>query len=304
MGNTSKKTQTCKFCNKNFEIEFEHTQQGFGTCQRVYCSNECKSAKKREKTNSSVHLSCSFCHKNYTLPPSLAKQSKYCSRECQNQSQAKQSQKNREVLQCIVCSQSYEEIVGRKRKYCSLECAKVGSRTAERILVACEMCAKEFEKYATSPIRFCGRKCQYAAQSCGKIRLFSGGRSGVRSDLGSYFRSALEADYARFCNHIGVKFLYEHQTFKVAVSDSETVSYTPDFYHPETQEFVELKAGRKDRAYEKNLVALDVLKKNGLNIRVIYMKAFYDELKAQELFNVISNLESRNYKGTKHLVIN
>lgn len=303
MGNTSKKLQNCKFCRKDFEIEYEHTQGGFGKCQRLYCSTECKLAKRREKSVSTIQLTCVFCDKHYTLPPSLSSQSKFCSRTCQNKSYAKRNEKDRTVFQCKSCSAEFEEISGKKRKYCSLGCAKKGSRTAERVLISCEICDTVFEKYASSPIRFCGRKCQYAAQSCGKIRLFSGGRSGTRSDLGAYFRSSLEADYARYCIHTGVEYQYEPRTFKVKVSDAETVNYTPDFYLPATQEFVELKAGRKDHAYEKNLIALEALKRDGLNIRVIYMKAFYDSLRTQELFDVIPNLKFRNYKGTRQLII-
>jgi len=96
---------------------------------------------------------------------------------------------------------------------------------------------------------------------------------------------------------------YEHKTFSVKVTGSE-VSYTPDFFHPITNEYVELKAGRRDHAFEKNLHALEVLKADGLNIRVLYMKDFYNSLKTQELFDVIPNLEFRNYKGTKYLVDN
>jgi len=303
MGNTSKKLQNCKFCRKDFEIEFEHTQGGFGKCQRLYCSSECKRAKSKEKTVSSIQLTCTFCEKNYTLPPSLAGQSKFCSRICQNRSYAKRNEKDRAVFHCKACNTAFEEVSDKKRKYCSLDCAKKGSRTAERVQIACEICGETFEKYTSSPVRFCGRKCQYAAQSCGKIRLFSGGRSGTRSDLGAYFRSSLEADYARYCIHTGAEYQYEPRTFEVKVSDTETVRYTPDFYLLATQEFIELKAGRKDHAYEKNLIALEALKRDGLNIRVIYMKTFYDSLRSQELFDVIPNLEFRNYKGTKYLVI-
>lgn len=152
-------------------------------------------------------------------------------------------------------------------------------------------------------VRFCGRKCQYAAQSSGEIRLYSRGRSGIRVDLDMYFRSSLEADYARYCRHVGIDFQYEPKTFSVEV-DGTNASYTPDFFHPQTHEYVELKAGRKDHAFEKNLRALEVLKAAGLNIRVVYMKDFYDGLKGQELFNVIPNLEFRNYKETKRLVVN
>lgn len=125
----------------------------------------------------------------------------------------------------------------------------------------------------------------------------------MRADLGIYFRSSLEADYARYCNYAGIEAQYEPKTFQVTIGALE-VNYTPDFFHPNTNEYVELKAGRKDRAFEKNLIALEKLKSDGLNIRVLYMKDFYNGLKSQELFDVIPNLEFRDYKGTKQLVVN
>lgn len=303
MGSKSNKTLNCKFCNKDFIIIYEHTQSGFSSCNKKYCSIECKSAKRKEKSDSSITLKCTFCERDYTQPPSLAKNSRYCSRSCQNRFFAKQNIKERVVRTCDTCQNNFEVIFGSKRKYCSLACSNVGQRS-ERVSVPCETCGKNFEKYVTSVKRFCNRKCQYAAQSSGKIKMYSRGRSGVRSDLGVYFRSSLEADYARYCRHIDLEYQYEPKTFTISLSDSEQSSYTPDFFHPSTQEFIELKAGRKDHAFEKNLRALEALKKDGLNIRIVYMKDFYDSLKTKELFNVIPKLEFRNYKGTKHLVIN
>lgn len=301
MGNTSNKTAVCKHCNKEFIITFDHTQGGFSSCNKKYCSEMCKNAKRKQKSISSVQLKCLFCERNYTLPPSLAKQSKYCSRVCQNKFFARQNLKERLKLTCLTCQTPFEVLVGSKRKYCSSTCSSLGNRS-ERVTIECKICGRDFEKYTTSVVRFCGRKCQYAAQSNGDIKLYSRGRSGVRSDLGIYFRSSLEADYVRYCKHVGLEFQYEPKTFSVKVSELE-VSYTPDFFHPSTGEYIELKAGRRDHAFEKNLIPLEVLKAEGLNIRVLYMKDFYDSLKSQGLFDVIPNLEFRNYKGTKHLVI-
>jgi len=302
MGNTSVKTAVCKNCIKEFEIVFEHTQGGFSSCNKKYCSEQCKNAKRREKSISSIQLNCLFCKRDYTLPPSLAKQSKYCSRVCQNRFLAKQKSKDRVTIACHACQTLFKVLEGSKRKYCSPVCASSGSRS-ERTVASCKTCGKDFEKYATSAVRFCSRKCQYAAQSNGEIKLYSKGRSGIRSDLGIYFRSSLEADYFRYCKHSGIEVQYEPKTFSVKVGETE-VSYTPDFFHPATKEYVELKAGRRDHAFEKNLFALEALKSGGLNIRVLYMKDFYNHLKAQELFDVIPNLEFRNYKGTKKLVVN
>lgn len=295
------KNLTCKECNNQFTIEFEFSQSGFASCNKKYCSKECKEAKSNRKEVSSEKLNCLFCKREYTLPPSLSKQSKFCSRLCQNRHYGSLKVKERINKECIVCGVKYETFFDSKRKFCSKKCSGISGRTS-RVVVACEICGNNFEKYSTSVKRFCKRLCQYQAQSNGKIKIFSRGRSGFRTDLNCYFRSALEADFARFCNFTGIKFEYEPKTFNPIVN-GKTVSYTPDFFLCEQSEFVELKAGRDDHAFEDNLQALKVLQSEGLNIKVIYMKDFYKSLLEKNLYNEIPNLEKRDYKRSKSLVV-
>lgn len=302
MGTNYIKIVECKTCNKKFEITYDNTQSGFSSCNKKYCSSECKEKSKKVNTQNRIELSCQECKSTYYLPPSLSKNSKYCSRKCQNLYQTKLNTGVREIRKCLKCYRDYQVITTSKRKYCTPECAGISRRT-EKIVQKCEMCQIEFKKYKNSPIRFCGRKCQYAAQSAGLIKISTHGRSGKRSDLcDEYFRSSLEADYARYCRHLNIAYQYEPKTFHVNMGDEIVRYYTPDFYHPDTDQFVELKAGRPDGAYEDNLLALNKLKQTGLKIDVLYMKEFYDKLKKEGLYDVIPNLERRNYKQTKHLV--
>ena len=67
--------------------------------------------------------------------------------------------------------------------------------------------------------------------------LYTRGRGGYREDLGQYFRSEWEAAYARYLNANDVEWTYEPRTFEI----SKTMNYTPDFYLPESNEWVEVK---------------------------------------------------------------
>lgn len=68
---------------------------------------------------------------------------------------------------------------------------------------------------------------------------------GTRADLGMYFRSNWEANFARIQNFLGKTWEYESQTFKL----SSTMSYTPDFKIDDT--FYELKGRMTDLCMEK-----------------------------------------------------
>ena len=66
---------------------------------------------------------------------------------------------------------------------------------------------------------------------------YTRGRGGYRRDLNHYVRSSWEANYARVLLHEGVQYEYEKKTFQM--SDGST--YTPDFYIPERDTYVEVK---------------------------------------------------------------
>jgi hypothetical protein len=123
-------------------------------------------------------------------------------------------------------------------------------------------------------------------------------------DLGDlYFKSALEADFARLMNHLGIEFTYEAKTFV-----TEKGAYTPDFYLPEFDTFVELKGAENDgksfgNLMNRNLAIHPELQSKGVRIIVITQKEFIKTLKDENLWSTIQNLEQRNYKKTLHLVI-
>jgi hypothetical protein len=132
------------------------------------------------------------------------------------------------------------------------------------------------------------------------------GRTGYRLDLGSvdYFKSSLEADFARVMNYSAIKFKYEPKTFQ-----TEYGAYTPDFFLPEFDLYVELKGveiseEKYAKMMTKNLAAHPMLLKSyGVQIITITQREFITALKCINLWKTIPNLEQRNYKKTRNLVI-
>lgn len=64
--------------------------------------------------------------------------------------------------------------------------------------------------------------CEQAMKS---QKIYSRSIKGKREDLGCFFRSTWEANYARYLNHLGIKWKYEAITYQLG--DNKT--YTPDF---------------------------------------------------------------------------
>lgn len=67
-------------------------------------------------------------------------------------------------------------------------------------------------------------------------------KSGPREDLGdARFRSGWEASVARWFNHQGIVWEYEPVRFRFLNIKRGTRGYTPDFYLPELDLYVEVK---------------------------------------------------------------
>lgn len=81
---------------------------------------------------------------------------------------------------------------------------------------------------------------------------YSRTKSGKRKDLNNiFFRSAWEANIARYYNYIGVKWEYEPKTFIFDNVTRGSVSYTPDFYLPEEDKWIEIKGWMDSKSKTK-----------------------------------------------------
>jgi len=74
--------------------------------------------------------------------------------------------------------------------------------------------------------------------------LYTSANGGIRDDLGMYFRSNWEANFARILNVRGTRWEYESKTFQLEPS----LSYTPDFYVIDEDAFYELKGRMDDKS--------------------------------------------------------
>ena len=86
-------------------------------------------------------------------------------------------------------------------------------------------------------------------------------KEGYRQDLHKFFRSSMEANYARFLNELGVEWEYETERFNFpkGVSSLGITGYVPDFkiyagknpYYVEVKGFVDRHALEKARLVHK-----------------------------------------------------
>jgi len=298
------KTINCKNCNLEFIVKFKMSDQGsIAKCNKLYCSKFCKKDfYKKNGNKKSIKLKCNYCDNFYHKPMSLSLNSKFCGRSCQNKYYAKSHKKEKKKINCIQCNKEFLVIESSKRKFCSQKCSH-NSQKSEKKLFTCAVCKKESYISKTDNRTYCGRNCQYKAQSLGMIKIPTKGRSGYRVDLPKtmYFKSSLEADYARFLIYKNISFKYENKCFELKDKE-KTRRYTPDFYLEKEDLYIELKAGRKDKKFSKNLECMQLMKNIGYNIKVLYMADFYEMLKKENLYEEIPNIERRNYKKSKHLI--
>jgi hypothetical protein len=78
---------------------------------------------------------------------------------------------------------------------------------------------------------------------------YSRTKSGKRIDLdGQFFRSATEANYARFLNLFKINWEYEFRTFEFHDIIRGIRFYTPDFYLPDEDVWIEVKGWMDDKS--------------------------------------------------------
>ena len=248
------------------------------------------------------NLKCIECGKEYYRPPSKQANSKFCSASCRNKHLSKSKRKEKVTVKCVSCDVKFEKYKDSSKKYCNRKCYKEDV-LVERVEKKCPTCGIIFKKSKNRMTKYCSKSCLNEAQSSGLQEIPSNGRMGFRRDLNPnyFFKSSLEADYARYCDSIGRKYIYEHKTFKVSYGNKDKV-YTPDFYHPDEDRYVETKAVRRDRKFNSNLLAADILKEQGVNIDVLLMDDFYRSIKQSGHYWLIDNIENKNYDGTRHLI--
>lgn len=302
-------SKNCLECNKVFTVHIKHGSGGTASLRRKYCSEKCKREYKfKNGKNNLVSVTCVICTEKIKKFPSLVKEKNYCSRKCQNIGLNGIQQISQKT--CLSCCKQFSifstTINGNKRKYCSHECSVEATKNKPKTgkYLLCLNCTKQFysKKYQIEIRKYCSNKCQYEAQSKGIKKIPTNGRAGYRKDLPSdqYFKSVLEADYARYLIANSILYEYEKHTFKTFVDGKERF-YTPDFYLPNDDKYIELKGSKTRTAYNKNLECVQYLKQQDKNIEVIYMNDFYKFLKQSGQYDTMF-LEVKNYKKSINII--
>jgi len=295
--------RVCRQCGTTFVVSITSTGRGSkNVLRRKYCSNLCKVKHSKNTCNSSskVLTQCKVCQKSFVC--FISQKGSFCSQDCFHQQMHLNACAKRVERECLHCLKKFSTS-NTMQRYCCQQCVHM-AQTGEKVEVCCVVCKQIFlrpkHKMRRAKTRVCSRRCQWIAQSRGFIKLHSTGRRGKRVDLndGYVYKSSFEADYARWCRHIHLEYKYEVTTFQVEINGI-TRMYTPDFYHPATDNFVELKGGYH---VGSNLVCVQKLHEQGVKIDVIMMKDWYATLKETGLFLVIHNLENRNYGATLELI--
>ena len=274
------KILVCEHCGKNFAVTMSCIGSGNAQFKRKYCSIKCKREHWKESKINKIKKICPICGKEFYVAPCNAHRGHTCSRKCGYEFRKQKTRAKADALpikNCITCGKPFKiKSKDSTQKFCSFKCCNKKPRD-EKI---CPVCKKPFEQIVDDGTNkrgrrtYCSKKCQSAAQSNGMIKINSSGRAGYRIDLndGNYYLSCFEADYARYLNLIGKKFVYCYKTFEIKIKGNKITHYTPDFYLVDEGKFIELKGYVKGRNNAKHIPKL---KSQGINIELIKMKKFY-----------------------------
>ena len=165
-------------------------------------------------------------------------------------------------------------------KFCGPEChfawrselhSGKGNPNADKNFLgkACGYCGKKFyPRNGRQAAVYCNMQCLAKSFSARTLSKPPYQTAYKRTDIGDFvFRSSWEANYARLLNHWGKSWRYESKRFEFPNQRRRPYSYTPDFYLPETDTYVEIKG------YEKPIdrTKLRLMKKHYPDVKLSYI---------------------------------
>jgi len=202
----------------------------------------------------------------------------------------KKDPKKKYTTQCLNCGTDIEGWVCRPRKFCSLSCStayrnrgsvcseetkrKIGEANKGRLIGKQNPSQRpEVRKKISlalkgreTPWNYKQRGVKRPQTSRALVKAYKDGRAridksawgagGYREDLGQYFRSRWEANFARILSLWGLSWQYEPAIFLLDISGVE-YTYRPDFYLPNEGHYYEVKgywtniAKKKFEAFSK-----------------------------------------------------
>lgn len=201
----------CEWCGEKFTTKPYRTGARFCgySCQGHWLVNENGLNEKKQ-----VCLSCERCGEMYSIKPSLAHNSRFCSRECKDGP--------RSTLTCEWCGKEYSKKPSHAEgsRFCSRGCqwewqsenmqGELSPRWAGRIELVCENCDKLYEvEPHRAESRFCSKECKSEWQIVGlrgeNNPSYKGGHDGYYGpNWGQKKREARQRDGYR-CQGCGLK---------------------------------------------------------------------------------------------------
>lgn len=190
---------------------------------------------------------CKQCGREFAVRRSTPR--KYCSLACAYASKDRivERPKDRGFRTCACCNKTWKVTTRNQGRltYCSSACCGAArTRTMAMETRNCIICKKAFQTRTAAPLKTCSPKCRNVRRSDVTLNThlnsppssprYSNRKSGRRADLGGlFFRSAWEANYARYLNAlitIGQVESWRHEP-RVFVFPSKrgARSYRPDF---------------------------------------------------------------------------
>lgn len=148
---------------------------------------------------------------------------------------------------------------GKRINYDHTRCKRCASIYKSKIFkklntICCEICNKKFVRKpsALQKHNFCSQKC-FGIWNKPNVSGKNNGHFGKLSSHGKkikynhiLFRSSYEVNFAKFLDLSDIEWEYENKTF-----DLGTTTYTPDFYLPEFDYYIEIKGWWRDKAKQK-----------------------------------------------------
>lgn len=215
----------CRQCGERFYAPPSQRRRGGG----IFCSKPCRGAWQRSQKVPNVVCRCGV---RFHRPIShIRGRESFCSKTC-----ADNARLLARLTHCVTCGVPLVE-KPRAARYCSLRCRPPNNPPRPRPFAICGVCGLIFSPPAGSTGRYCSMACvgrtRVGPRSVGEI--YSKTRGGRRADLGNkYFRSAWEANWARYLNWLQslgevLSWQFEPETFEFHKIRRGSRLYTPDF---------------------------------------------------------------------------
>lgn len=199
------------------------------------------------------------CGKMFTTIPSDPK--KYCSQSCSaktNNTGRTLSLKTRKKISLAITGMTYPSR---------------GGPTMKIFICGNPDCKKAFSAEAWRHVKYCSNKCaMFIIGGRPTSPRAARAKAGIRQDIDPkiYFFSRWEANYARILNFLGSKWIHQPKRFRL-----KSQYYTPDFYLPEQNTYIEIKNFLADYSKKRDGEFRELYPKEKL---ILILKSDYQKL--------------------------